>query len=89
MKKLVGGGVEAIDPGQPLPRVVVRVPGKVNLQLSVGPKEDDGFHGVVTVFSLHEIKGQGLEHPPTLVKGEAAQGGVADRAGVVQDFTVT
>jgi 4-diphosphocytidyl-2-C-methyl-D-erythritol kinase len=30
--------------------VVVRVPGKVNLQLSVGPKEDDGFHGVVTVF---------------------------------------
>jgi 4-diphosphocytidyl-2-C-methyl-D-erythritol kinase len=30
--------------------VVVRVPGKVNLQLSVGPKEEDGFHGVVTVF---------------------------------------
>jgi 4-diphosphocytidyl-2-C-methyl-D-erythritol kinase len=30
--------------------VVVRVPGKVNLQLSVGPKEDDGFHSVVTVF---------------------------------------
>lgn len=30
--------------------VVVRVPGKINLQLSVGPREDDGFHGVVTVF---------------------------------------
>ncbi|MEI6812430.1 MAG: 4-(cytidine 5'-diphospho)-2-C-methyl-D-erythritol kinase [Actinomycetes bacterium] len=30
--------------------VVVRVPGKVNLQLSVGPKEKDGFHGIVTVF---------------------------------------
>ncbi len=30
--------------------VVVRVPGKVNLQLSVGPKESDGFHGLVTVF---------------------------------------
>ncbi len=30
--------------------VVVRVPGKINLQLSVGPKEADGFHGVVTVF---------------------------------------
>lgn len=30
--------------------VVVRVPAKVNLQLSVGPKEDDGYHGVVTVF---------------------------------------
>ena len=30
--------------------VVVRVPAKVNLQLSVGPKEEDGFHGVVTIF---------------------------------------
>jgi len=30
--------------------VVVRVPGKINLQLSVGPKEADGYHGVVTVF---------------------------------------
>ncbi len=30
--------------------VVVRVPGKINLQLSVGPKESDGYHGVVTVF---------------------------------------
>jgi 4-diphosphocytidyl-2-C-methyl-D-erythritol kinase len=30
--------------------VVVRVPAKVNLQLSVGPKEDDGYHGIVTVF---------------------------------------
>ena len=30
--------------------VMVRVPAKVNLQLSVGPKEADGFHGVVTVF---------------------------------------
>ena len=30
--------------------VLVRVPAKVNLQLSVGPKEDDGYHGIVTVF---------------------------------------
>ena len=30
--------------------VMVRVPGKVNLQLSVGPKESDGYHNVVTVF---------------------------------------
>lgn len=35
--------------------VVVRVPGKVNLQLSVGPKESDGFHGVVTVFQAISI----------------------------------
>ncbi|MEI9907876.1 MAG: 4-(cytidine 5'-diphospho)-2-C-methyl-D-erythritol kinase [Actinomycetota bacterium] len=30
--------------------VLVRVPAKINLQLSVGPKEADGFHGLVTVF---------------------------------------
>lgn len=30
--------------------VDVRVPGKINLQLSVGPKESDGYHGIVTVF---------------------------------------
>ena len=46
--------------------VVVRVPGKVNLQLSVGPKEEDGFHTIVTVFqaiSLFEeiTASQGLQ----------------------------
>ena len=30
--------------------VTVQVPAKVNLQLSVGPKESDGYHEVVTVF---------------------------------------
>lgn len=30
--------------------VEVQVPAKVNLQLSVGPKETDGYHEVVTVF---------------------------------------
>jgi 4-diphosphocytidyl-2-C-methyl-D-erythritol kinase len=30
--------------------VVVRVPAKVNLQLSVGPLDSDGFHEVTTVF---------------------------------------
>lgn len=30
--------------------VVVRVPGKINLQLSVGPLEKSGFHEVTTVF---------------------------------------
>ena len=30
--------------------VVTRVPGKVNLQLSVGPLGNDGFHEVTTVF---------------------------------------
>ena len=50
--------------------VVVRVPGKINLQLSVGPRETDGYHGIVTVFqsiSLYddvtvtkEVMGSGL-----------------------------
>lgn len=30
--------------------VVVRVPGKINLQLSVGPLQRNGFHSVATVF---------------------------------------
>lgn len=35
--------------------VTVRVPAKVNLQLSVGPKEEDGFHGLVSVFQAISI----------------------------------
>lgn len=35
--------------------VVVRVPGKVNLQLSVGPLGSDGFHEVVSVFQAISI----------------------------------
>lgn len=35
--------------------VVVRVPAKVNLQLSVGPLGTDGFHEVVTVFQAVSI----------------------------------
>lgn len=35
--------------------VVVRVPGKVNLQLSVGPLETDGYHEVTTVFQAISI----------------------------------
>ncbi len=35
--------------------VTVRVPAKVNLQLSVGPKEEDGYHGLVSVFQAISI----------------------------------
>ena len=35
--------------------VTVRVPAKVNLQLSVGPREADGFHNLVTVFQAISI----------------------------------
>ncbi len=39
----------------PVKTVTVRVPAKVNLQLSVGPREADGFHNVVTVFQAISI----------------------------------
>jgi 4-diphosphocytidyl-2-C-methyl-D-erythritol kinase len=35
--------------------VLVRVPGKINLQLSVGPLQKDGFHPVATVFQAVSI----------------------------------
>ena len=60
--------------------VTVRVPAKINLQLSVGPLRPDGYHGLVTVFhaiSLFDevtvvpacadsvtVSGEGAEHVP-------------------------
>ena len=35
--------------------VTVRVPAKVNLQLSVGPREEDGYHNLVSVFQAVSI----------------------------------
>ena len=35
--------------------VTVRVPAKVNLQLSVGPRESDGYHNIVSVFQAISI----------------------------------
>ncbi len=51
-------------------QVSVRVPGKINLQLSVGPLQRDGYHEVATVFqsvslfdelTLSESDGDGIE----------------------------
>ena len=39
----------------PAKSVTVRVPAKVNLQLSVGPKEADGYHNLVSVFQAISI----------------------------------
>ena len=36
--------------------VEVQVPAKVNLQLSVGPKQSDGYHEVVTVFQAVSLQ---------------------------------
>ena len=35
--------------------MTVRVPAKVNLQLSVGPRESDGYHNLVSVFQAISI----------------------------------
>lgn len=39
----------------PLNSVTVRVPAKVNLQLSVGPREGNGYHNLVSVFQAVSI----------------------------------
>ena len=39
----------------PVKKVMVRVPAKINLQLSVGPREADGYHNLVTVFQAISI----------------------------------
>ena len=35
--------------------VTVRVPAKINLQLSVGPREEDGYHDLISVFQAISI----------------------------------
>ena len=51
-------------------QVSVRVPGKINLQLSVGPLQRDGYHELATVFqsvslfdelTISETDAQGIE----------------------------
>jgi 4-diphosphocytidyl-2-C-methyl-D-erythritol kinase len=57
--------------------VTVRVPAKVNLQLSVGPVRADGFHGVVTVYQAIALFDEVTVRPATqrtrvVVTGEDA-----------------
>ncbi|CAB4339465.1 unannotated protein [freshwater metagenome] len=49
--------------------VTVRVPAKVNLQLSVGPRESDGYHNLVSVFQAVSIFDE-----VTLTKSHAGSG---------------
>lgn len=49
--------------------VTVRVPAKVNLQLSVGPRRDDGFHELATIF--HAV---GLHDDVTVTEQPAGSG---------------
>ncbi|GAA2653151.1 MULTISPECIES: 4-(cytidine 5'-diphospho)-2-C-methyl-D-erythritol kinase [Nonomuraea] len=56
--------------------VTVRVPAKVNVQLSVGPLRDDGFHDLVNVFHavsvFDEVVAKESETVSVRVEGESA-----------------
>jgi 4-diphosphocytidyl-2-C-methyl-D-erythritol kinase len=58
------------------PAVTARVPAKVNLQLSVGPVRDDGYHPLVTVFHavslFDEVTVQAAGKTSLTVSGEDA-----------------
>ncbi len=57
--------------------VIVRVPAKVNLQLSVGPLRKDGYHELATVFHAVSLSDE--------VKATYAEpgAGITDRKSVV------
>jgi 4-diphosphocytidyl-2-C-methyl-D-erythritol kinase len=66
--------------------VTVRVPAKVNLQLSVGPLRDDGYHDLVTVFhavSLYdEVTVRPADRTSVRVTGQDAASVPAGRANL-------
>jgi 4-diphosphocytidyl-2-C-methyl-D-erythritol kinase len=66
--------------------VTVRVPAKVNLQLSVGPPRGDGYHDLVTVFHavslFDEVTVRPAERASVRVTGEGATSVPASRANL-------
>jgi len=69
--------------------VVTRVPGKVNLQLSVGPLGTDGFHEVTTVFQAISLfddvtvtEGKAGSGTTISVTGQTANGVPADASNL-------
>ncbi len=67
--------------------VVVRAPAKINLQLSVGPLRDDGFHELVSVFhavSLVDVvtaqRGEGVQ---VSMSGEGSESLATDDSNLV------
>ena len=67
--------------------VTVQVPAKVNLQLSVGPKESDGYHQVVTVFQaislFDNIKISEADQFSIVVSGDYTNGIPLDQSNLV------
>jgi 4-diphosphocytidyl-2-C-methyl-D-erythritol kinase len=66
--------------------VTVRVPAKVNLQLSVGPPRGDGYHDLVTVFHavslFDEVTVRPADRTSVVVTGEDAASVPAGRANL-------
>jgi 4-diphosphocytidyl-2-C-methyl-D-erythritol kinase len=66
--------------------VTVRVPAKVNLQLSVGPRREDGYHDLVTVFHavslFDEVTVRPAERTTVRVTGQDAAAVPANRANL-------
>jgi 4-diphosphocytidyl-2-C-methyl-D-erythritol kinase len=66
--------------------VTVRVPAKVNLQLSVGPPRGDGYHDLVTVFHavslFDEVTVRPAQRASVRVTGEGAASVPAGRANL-------
>jgi 4-diphosphocytidyl-2-C-methyl-D-erythritol kinase len=66
--------------------VTVRVPAKVNLQLSVGPPRGDGYHDLVTVFHavslFDEVTVRSADRTSVVVTGEDAASVPAGRANL-------
>ena len=67
-------------------RVTVRVPAKINLQLSVGPLRADGYHDLVTVFHavslFDEVTVRPAERTTVRVTGQDAASVPANRANL-------
>lgn len=69
--------------------VTVRAPGKVNLQLSVGPVQEDGYHPLATIFQavdLYEtVTATTRDDEQITIEVSAARGAVVDLEAVPLD----
>lgn len=70
----------------PVSMVHVRAPGKVNVALSVGPKADDGYHELATVFQAVSLYEEVYAHAAREFSVEFT--GPIDTSGLTSDDTL-